>query len=70
MEIWSFANATGDVHPMHMHLVKFQVLNRQAFDAKKYMQSGKIVSTPASRCRRNQTSGRPGRIRSRLMRDI
>jgi spore coat protein A len=36
MEIWSFANATGDVHPMHMHLVKFQVLNRQAFDAKQY----------------------------------
>ena len=45
MEIWSFANATGDVHPMHIHLVKFQVLNRQAFDAKQYQQSGKIVFT-------------------------
>jgi spore coat protein A len=44
-EIWSFANATGDVHPMHTHLVKFQVLNRQPFDTKIYTQSGKVVFT-------------------------
>jgi spore coat protein A, manganese oxidase len=43
MEIWSFANTTGDVHPMHIHLVRFQVLNRQAFDVKQYLQSGKLV---------------------------
>lgn len=30
-EIWSFANPTGMTHPMHMHLVMFQVLDRQAF---------------------------------------
>jgi spore coat protein A len=30
-EIWSFANKSGVVHPMHMHLVFFQVLDRQAF---------------------------------------
>jgi spore coat protein A, manganese oxidase len=41
-EIWSFANTTGDVHPMHLHLVQFQVLNRQAFDVKSYLQTGKI----------------------------
>jgi spore coat protein A len=45
MEIWSFANATGDVHPMHIHLVRFQVLNRQPFDTKQYVQSGKLVYT-------------------------
>jgi spore coat protein A len=45
MEIWSFANATGDVHPMHIHLVKFQVLNRQPFDVKQYQESGKLVYT-------------------------
>jgi spore coat protein A, manganese oxidase len=45
MEIWSFANATGDVHPMHIHLVQFQVLNRQTFDAKTYAQTGKLVFT-------------------------
>ena len=44
-EIWSFANTTGDVHPMHIHLVQFQVLNRQPFDTKTYLQSGKLVFT-------------------------
>ncbi len=45
MEIWSFANTTGDVHPIHVHLVRFQVLNRQPFDVKTYLQSGKLVLT-------------------------
>jgi spore coat protein A len=31
-EVWSFANRSGITHPMHMHLVMFQVLDRQAFD--------------------------------------
>lgn len=31
-EVWSFINRTGVVHPMHMHLVLFQVLDRQAFE--------------------------------------
>ena len=44
-EIWSFANTTGDVHPMHLHLVQFQVLNRQPFDRKTYVQTGKLVFT-------------------------
>jgi spore coat protein A, manganese oxidase len=45
MEIWSFANTTGDVHPIHLHLVQFQVLNRQSFDTKTYLQSGKLIFT-------------------------
>jgi spore coat protein A, manganese oxidase len=40
-EIWSFVNTTGDVHPLHVHLVQFQVLNRQAFDVQTYRQTGK-----------------------------
>ncbi len=44
-EIWSFANTTGDVHPIHTHLVRFQVLNRQAFDVQQYLQSNKLVFT-------------------------
>jgi spore coat protein A len=44
-EIWSFANTTGDVHPMHIHQVQFQVLNRQPFDPKTYIDSGKVVYT-------------------------
>jgi len=44
-EIWSFANTTGDVHPIHTHLVRFQVLNRQPFDVMQYLQSNKLVFT-------------------------
>ena len=45
IEIWSFANTTGDVHPIHTHLVRFQVLNRQAFDVQQYLQNNKLVFT-------------------------
>jgi spore coat protein A len=31
-EVWSFINRSGMTHPMHMHLVFFQVLDRQTFD--------------------------------------
>lgn len=31
-EMWEFVNLTVDAHPMHMHLVAFQVVNRQAFN--------------------------------------
>jgi spore coat protein A len=31
-EIWSFANKSGVTHPIHLHLVMFQVLDRQAFE--------------------------------------
>ncbi|RDI99270.1 bilirubin oxidase [Dyella solisilvae] len=32
VEIWSLVNLTGDVHPVHLHLVRFQVLERRPFD--------------------------------------
>jgi spore coat protein A, manganese oxidase len=44
-EIWSFINTTGDVHPLHIHLVQFQVLNRQTFDVPTYQQTGRLVFT-------------------------
>jgi len=31
-EIWAWVNRSGVTHPMHMHLVSFQVLDRQDFD--------------------------------------
>jgi spore coat protein A len=30
-EIWNLVNTTGDAHPIHIHLVEFQVLERQRF---------------------------------------
>jgi len=42
-EIWSVINATPDTHPVHQHLVQFQVLDRQAFDVATY-----VPGNPAS----------------------
>jgi spore coat protein A len=42
-EIWSFVNATRDAHPIHTHLVRFQVLNRQRFDATTSQKTGKLA---------------------------
>ena len=30
-EIWEIANLTEDAHPIHIHLIQFQVIERQAF---------------------------------------
>jgi spore coat protein A len=35
-ETWNFINLTGDTHPMHTHLVTFQVVDRQLFDDDEY----------------------------------
>lgn len=32
IEKWRFINTTDDAHPMHLHLVQFQVLHRQGFN--------------------------------------
>lgn len=32
-EIWEIYNATGDAHPVHVHLVHFEVMNREGFTA-------------------------------------
>jgi spore coat protein A len=35
-EDWVFVNMTGDTHPMHMHLVTFQVIGRTPFDVEAF----------------------------------
>lgn len=35
-EDWVIANLTADTHPIHLHLVQFQILNRQNFRAEDY----------------------------------
>jgi FtsP/CotA-like multicopper oxidase with cupredoxin domain len=35
-EVWEVINLTADAHPIHLHLVQFQLINRQNFDAAKY----------------------------------
>jgi spore coat protein A len=32
VEIWELINLTGDTHPIHLHMVRFQILDRRPFD--------------------------------------
>lgn len=45
VEIWSFANLTTEVHPIHLHQVRVQILDRQGFDAAEYLRSQQIRYT-------------------------
>ncbi len=35
-EIWNFVNTTTDTHPIHLHLVRFLILDRRPFDTFDY----------------------------------
>jgi FtsP/CotA-like multicopper oxidase with cupredoxin domain len=35
-EVWEIINTTADAHPIHLHLVQFQLLNRQNYNTNKY----------------------------------
>jgi spore coat protein A len=39
-EIWELVNLTGDTHPIHLHLARFQILDRRPFDRFAYNLSG------------------------------
>jgi spore coat protein A len=42
VEIWSLINTTQDLHPIHLHLVRFQLLDRRAFDVDDYLNYNKF----------------------------
>lgn len=44
-EVWSFINLTDDSHPIHLHMVRFQLLDRRPFDLAVYQLTRKIVPT-------------------------
>ncbi len=50
IEVWEIFNLTQDAHPIHLHLVSFQILNRQKF------QNGETTMGPPYRVR---VIGRP-----------
>jgi FtsP/CotA-like multicopper oxidase with cupredoxin domain len=35
-ELWEIVNLTADAHPIHLHLVQFQLMNRQNYNFNKY----------------------------------
>jgi spore coat protein A len=41
-------NLTDDVHPIHLHMVKFQILDRRKFDAFQYMTAGRCATWAAA----------------------
>ncbi|MEO6966164.1 MAG: multicopper oxidase domain-containing protein, partial [Acidobacteriaceae bacterium] len=38
-EIWELVNLTADSHPIHLHLVRFQILDRRPFDVMEYLRT-------------------------------
>ncbi|MED4205728.1 multicopper oxidase [Neobacillus mesonae] len=44
-EVWYLINLTNEVHPIHLHLVDFQVIDRRNFDVEKYKQKGVLEYT-------------------------
>jgi spore coat protein A len=43
VELWRIINTTGDAHPIHVHLVQFQIIDRRPFDTDKF--PGNLVPT-------------------------
>ncbi|MFL5263602.1 MAG: multicopper oxidase family protein [Anaeromyxobacteraceae bacterium] len=47
VEDWIIVNTTADMHPMHIHLVAFEVVEKGSFDADSYVPAaGGVVRTP------------------------
>ena len=49
VEKWRFINTTDDAHPMHLHLVQFQILHRQGFDIGGFRTQGTLQFVGAPR---------------------
>jgi spore coat protein A, manganese oxidase len=45
VEIWNLINTTPDTHPIHLHLARFRILNRQRFNVDHFNKSRKLVFT-------------------------
>lgn len=45
IEIWRLINTTVDTHPIHLHLVRFQILDRQPYDVDRFLATGELVFT-------------------------
>ena len=45
VEIWNLINLAEDTHPIHLHLVHFQILDRQPFDMRFYKATREILVT-------------------------
>ncbi|KNZ70386.1 bilirubin oxidase [Thermincola ferriacetica] len=69
IEIWRLINTTPDTHPIHLHLVRFLILDRQPFDVKRFQETGEIVFTgpaeppdPTERGWKDTVRANPGEV--------
>lgn len=44
-EIWNLINTTADSHPIHLHLVHFQIMDRQPFDVLQFQANRQVRAT-------------------------
>jgi spore coat protein A len=58
-EIWEIYNATEDAHPIHLHLVSFQIMNRQGFTGEADYDFGDIDPTGIPRLKLTPVVGGP-----------
>ena len=42
-EIWEFVNTTMDAHPIHLHAVHFQLLDRRRFDLHRQQRTSEVI---------------------------
>ena len=76
VEDWLLVNTTADTHPIHLHLVTFEVIDRRPFDVDAYDSStqaiaytGPAVPAPNENGRKDTVQAHPGqvtRIRARF----
>ena len=56
-EIWEIVNQTEDAHPINLHLVKFQLLDRRSFDVFLYQDKQEMRYTGAARAATGAEAG-------------
>jgi spore coat protein A len=42
VEVWNLLNFTDDSHPIHLHMVRFQILDRRPFEPEYYYKGGRV----------------------------
>lgn len=48
IEVWNFMNTTPFIHPIHIHLIQFKILERRPFNVELYQNEGKLEFTGPS----------------------
>ena len=73
-EIWYLINLTKDSHPIHLHLIDFQILDRRDFDVEKYNKERTIHYTgpvlppePQERGRKDTVRANPSQVTRIIM---